>query len=873
MTDLGVKSPNVSVASLLDDVLGNRAGSSRRLKIVDLAKQLAGTSPINLLGNQAPLYATYADLVAATIATKVSAWVYEDPDPDKNGIYGWISNTWTWVLPLPYSFIDATDTGAGTANAIKATSEIPVSEAALISVEIFRNTTDVPVTISFNDGPALTLKTITNSAQLALTGGMLVWGKIYGSDFRLTVDQDVSALVAQVEVKAAAAAASAQEAHNSETAAANYAASINPASFVPKTWVTRNVLQHGAYSDGTNAAATSTAFQAAYNAASEGDTIVVPPGSYDFTAGVEVDANKKSVNWLIYGDLLLPSYNWINILPGNAMQFGRQTPKNGVPDVIAWRSDFKGMGVETTNSVDYDSIDIQDDIKTSPGRVQGRVVYMRVRGGAYGIRQADVGQVLIEETPGLTPGGGYWVGIQGYSGAFAASVHDDSLHGSNFYAETTNGATGYYNITGSESNVLIHTGSSARYRSGFQAAGGGNLHGTETDAAFYASTLAGATVRWKLGLAFGNANGDYALGTTSTAIDINEQTIYRGLDLHNTTVTDAIISEVNNRMETASLQLTAPSHSLLLGNRANVNTPKMYFCSSGNTTPDVTINFSGGTSTVNQGTMAISATDVAFGCTPRPSADNARPLGGGSYRWSVVYSATGTINTSDRRAKLDITDIDPALARKLLKAIKPVTFRWKNDDTPAKTETRVVLRQKMEIIVDTREVEKINLVDGKAVLSIVTETYEREEPVFEEHLLFDEAGAPVMSKVRVEVGKRQKVILVKQGDGSRMEQPILDANGDPVMEPIYDLQETQRVYREPVWEEVEEIIEISPAHSKTNVRTHWGFIAQQVEAALAEVGLTTNDFAGFVYDSESDTYGLRTEQFIPIMWAAMREEV
>ncbi|MUZ73329.1 hypothetical protein GOZ90_11615 [Agrobacterium vitis] len=868
MTDLGVKSPNLSKASVLDDVLGNRAGSSRRLTIIDLAKQLAGTSPINLLGNQAPLYATYADLVAATIATKVSAWVYEDPDPDKNGIYGWMSNTWTWVLPLPYSFIDATDTGAGTANAIKATSDIPVSEAALISVEIFRNTTDVPVTISFNDGPALTLKTITNSAQLALTGGMLVWGKIYGSDFRLTVDQDVSALVAQAEVKAAAAAAAATAAHNSETAASNYAASINPASFVPKTWVTRNVLQHGAYSDGTNAAATSTAFQAAYDAASEGDTIVVPPGSYDFTAGV---SGTKQVCWQVYGKLLLASFNWPDILPGTVVQHGRRTFNNGVSGSLSQRIDIRGPDETVAADYDYFDININDYLKVSSGRVQGFAVYSRGQTGAYGIRQVLAGHSLILGTPGATPGLGYWVGVQGYSGAFAASAHDDSLHGSNFYAETTDGATGYYNITGSESNALIRTGSSARFRSGFQAAGGGNLHGTETDAAFYASTLAGATVRWKLGLAFGNANGDYALGTTSTAIDINEQTIYRGLDLHNTTVTDAIISEVNNRMETASLQLTSPGHSLLLGNRTNVNTPKMYFCSSGNTTPDVTINFSGGTSTVNQGTMAISATDVAFGCTPRPSADNARPLGGGSYRWSVVYSATGTINTSDRRAKLDIADIDPALARKLLKAIKPVTFRWKNDDTPAKTETRVVRRQKTETIVDTREVEKIDLVDGKAVLSFVTESYELEEPVFEEHLLFDEASAPVMRKVRVEVGKRQKVTLVKQEDGSRLEQSVFDDNGNPVMEPVYDLQEVQRVYREPVWEEVEETVEISPAHNKTNVRTHWGFIAQQVEAALAEVGLTTNDFAGFVYDQESDTYGLRTEQFIPIMWAALRD--
>ncbi|WEO73089.1 tail fiber domain-containing protein [Agrobacterium vitis] len=651
------------------------------------------------------------------------------------------------------------------------------------------------------------------------------------------------------------------------SAASDFAA-VN--AVVPKTWVCRNVLQHGAYNDGTNAAATSTAFQAAYNAASEGDTIVVPPGSYDFTLGV---SGTKRVNWDVYGTLLLTGFNWADILPGVIVEYGSRQYKNGVTRTIASRSVFWGEALNANESVDYVSIDIQDDIQLNAGRVQGFVVYGRAKAGAYGIRQVLVGQSLILGTPGATPGLGYWVGVQGYSGAFAASVHDDSLHGSNFYAETTDGATGYYNITGSESNALIRTGSSARFRSGFQAAGGGNLHGTETDAAFYASTLAGSTVRWKLGLAFGNANGDYALGTTSTAIDINEQTIYRGLDLHNTTVTDAIISEVNNRMETASLQLTAPGHSLLLGNRASVNTPKMYFCSSGNTTPDVTINFSGGTSTVNQGTMAISATDVAFGCTPRPSADNARPLGGASYRWSAVWSATGTLSTSDARQKLDITDIDPALARKLLKAIKPVTFRWKNDDTPAKTETRVIRRQKTETIVDTREVEKIDLVDGKAVLSIVTESYEREEPVFEEHLLVDGAGAPVMRKVRVEVGKRQKVKLVTQDDGSRVEQPVFDDNGNPVMEPVYDLQEIQRVYREPVLEEVEEIVEISPAYNKTNVRTHWGFIAQQVETALAEVGLTTNDFAGFVYDQESDTYALRTEQFIPIMWAALREVV
>lgn len=42
---------------------------------------------------------------------------------------------------------------------------------------------------------------------------------------------------------------------------------------------------------------------------------------------------------------------------------------------------------------------------------------------------------------------------------------------------------------------------------------------------------------------------------------------------------------------------------------------------------------------------------VLFGVTPRPNTDNALTLGTSSFRWSVVYAGTGTINTSDKRAK------------------------------------------------------------------------------------------------------------------------------------------------------------------------------------------------------------------------------
>ncbi|MFB0872558.1 MULTISPECIES: tail fiber domain-containing protein [unclassified Sphingobium] len=44
-----------------------------------------------------------------------------------------------------------------------------------------------------------------------------------------------------------------------------------------------------------------------------------------------------------------------------------------------------------------------------------------------------------------------------------------------------------------------------------------------------------------------------------------------------------------------------------------------------------------------------------------PLTDNARTLGTAGQRWSVVYAATGTVNTSDARAKRDVGAVDAAL--------------------------------------------------------------------------------------------------------------------------------------------------------------------------------------------------------------------
>lgn len=72
------------------------------------------------------------------------------------------------------------------------------------------------------------------------------------------------------------------------------------------------------------------------------------------------------------------------------------------------------------------------------------------------------------------------------------------------------------------------------------------------------------------------------------------------------------------------------------------------------------------------GTARLEITNAAT----RPSADNAYTLGGSGRRWSEVWAANGTIQTSDARDKADVTPIDGETAAALVAAIAPISFRW-----------------------------------------------------------------------------------------------------------------------------------------------------------------------------------------------------
>jgi hypothetical protein len=57
-----------------------------------------------------------------------------------------------------------------------------------------------------------------------------------------------------------------------------------------------------------------------------------------------------------------------------------------------------------------------------------------------------------------------------------------------------------------------------------------------------------------------------------------------------------------------------------------------------------------------------------------PSTDNAVTSGGSGFRWSQVWAANGTIQTSDAREKTEVTE--SALGTDFVKALHPVSYKW-----------------------------------------------------------------------------------------------------------------------------------------------------------------------------------------------------
>jgi len=212
---------------------------------------------------------------------------------------------------------------------------------------------------------------------------------------------------------------------------------------------------------------------------------------------------------------------------------------------------------------------------------------------------------------------------------------------------------------------------------------------------------------------------------------------------------------------------------------------------------------------------------VTTGGSITPDTDAVYNLGKSSYRWDDIYATNSTIQTSDVRKKDEIADCD--LGLDFINQLRPVHYKWKDYRVEAENKVRNVEKQKTEKKTIVKAVEDIQAIDGKHV-KVMKETEEEiEEPIFEKVNIYDE------------------------------ENNIIGEHEIPVMETV----------------EVEDIVQKEV--DKKYKRKHYGLISQEVKEVMDMQGKESIEFAGYVYDEESDLYGLRYQEFIAPMIKAIQE--
>ena len=96
----------------------------------------------------------------------------------------------------------------------------------------------------------------------------------------------------------------------------------------------------------------------------------------------------------------------------------------------------------------------------------------------------------------------------------------------------------------------------------------------------------------------------------------------------------------------------------------------------GTNTPQERLHISGGRLRIGSETIEDTGSNqLSFGASLIPDSNNSYRLGNSSSRWIGVWAVDGTINTSDRRDKENIVDLNYGL--KEIQNLKPVSFNWK----------------------------------------------------------------------------------------------------------------------------------------------------------------------------------------------------
>lgn len=275
-----------------------------------------------------------------------------------------------------------------------------------------------------------------------------------------------------------------------------------------------------------------------------------------------------------------------------------------------------------------------------------------------------------------------YVGLQGQvlsdSGDGGTSASPKGAYfGSSSYAGISSGATYTSNVTASEFNTSIAVGSGTRtaYHSGIQVCSEIGERGYQVDAAISVSNLSG--VGWENGILFSAANGIHAFGQNSTVMRVDgsylNYNLKCGIDFRGLRFNEAALLTTSTQIYDGYLSLSNSNSALTLGSQTTAGTPAINMLSAGANVNSASIYSTGGsTSVANKGTVVVQASNVVSGGILRPLGDNISALGTGSFRWSVVYAATGSINTSDERQK---TFCDSELSDELLDVWETIEWR------------------------------------------------------------------------------------------------------------------------------------------------------------------------------------------------------
>lgn len=255
----------------------------------------------------------------------------------------------------------------------------------------------------------------------------------------------------------------------------------------------------------------------------------------------------------------------------------------------------------------------------------------------------------------------------------------------------------------------------------------------------------------------------------------------------------------------------------------------------------------------------------------RPDTDNVLTCGASGLRWSAVWAANGTIQTSDLTDKTDIARIDGTLAARFVQGLNPIMYRWivggqkveRIEDGFDEQEIEVeekYLEDVQEPVTEEVEVdhieEQLELVGGQAVRRLVPIKRKEQRHVGTWVPVVDENGAPVMRHT----GTRERTV----GRGL-LKRKVLD----PIMEPVQHFVPTMRTVQ------VERTrtttrIERKPRYKTLTTeipgkRTHAGFGAQDIKALMDKLGI---DCGLWVLD-ESGKQHMRPDQLIPFLAAAL----